>query len=220
MCDKNNSVGKILVPCYNGFSLLDNASDSDDALLGETEAKREPDKLQSMSRFWTNSNDDICNIKGFVANVHDATNYDIDLELSSEQRWRYNNVVSDHYTYHDLSPGFYLEDNFFQQTDVVPVVGITYRCRLRGVGTNRSVAGRDKRRNDSIVIAIKKLLDRTDCWVKCTLSNVDKYRRLLVDIVLYTPNSTINLKHFLLNYNEKKFGVLEPLFFAYPTRPC
>jgi len=75
---------------------------------------------------------DIPDILGYVVNVHDAVNYDIDLFLDEELRKRYWNVITNTYTYQD-------EDlNSSSSNPHAPMIGTTYRCRLKGIGINQS----------------------------------------------------------------------------------
>ena len=51
-------------------------------------------------------------------------------------------------------------------------------------------------------IDIKNLIDINDGWVTCSLSDVDIYRRLLVNIYIDIPSQKINLYDFLLERME------------------
>jgi hypothetical protein len=86
-----------------------------------------------------------------------------------------------------------------------------YRCRLRRIGLNKknhNFAWKSKQ----LLAEINHLIDRTDGWVRCNISDIDVYRRLLIDIMIDTQNGTINLTDYLLNRMEAEE---EPIFFEY-----
>ncbi len=156
---------------------------------------------------------EIENIIGFVVNVHDATNFDIDIEISPEFHERYNNVISNQYTYQDLSNDFLENPNL--HIKVPTKIGTTYRCRLRGVGINQLPQYLHIWKNNQMCVEVKQLIDRTDGWVVCTLSDIDVYQRLLVDITINTCNESINLREYLLNRMEKEET---PIFYSYTSK--
>jgi len=87
-----------------------------------------PNKYQRMR--------EVKNVTGFIVNVHDATNFDIDLEISAELHEKYRDVICNQYTYQDLGEDF-LENPDMDRLRVSPEIGTTYRCRLKGVGINQ-----------------------------------------------------------------------------------
>lgn len=124
---------------------------------------------------------EIDNLVGYVVNIHDAVNYDIDLFLSDELKTRYSNVITNTYTYQD--------DSGFN-------VGVAYRCRLKGIGLHQTkkrpddFSFRRKRHNaneNRIIrlaqIDMTKQIDRQNGWVLCNISDVDVYKRLLVTLM-------------------------------------
>lgn len=150
------------------------------------------------------------NTQGFVVNVHDSTNFDIDIGINPKLHERYNNVISNEYYYKDFNDEFLRNPN--SEVDVETSIGTTYRCRLRGIGINQLPKHLHYSKSNQLCLEIKQLIDRTDGWVICTLSDVDIYKRLLVDIILYVPEGNINLKDYLLTrMNTER----DPLFYNY-----
>lgn len=154
---------------------------------------------------------EVRNITGFIVNVHDATNFDIDLEISPELYDRYRDVISNQYTYQDLGQDF-LENPDLNRLKIKPIVGTTYRCRLRGVGINQLPNSDHTYKNNIMCVEVKQLIDRSDGWVNCTLSDIDVYQRLLVDIEISTGNGVINLRDYLLNRMSLEEN---PIFYPY-----
>ena len=138
------------------------------------------------------------NIRGFIVNIHGATNFDIDLEIPDELRDQYRSVTSNKYLYQDLDENFPRDPNLSQLSEIPPKTGTAYRCRLRGVGLNENCPNKSTWKNNQISNQMKQLSDRTDGWVTCTLSDIDIYQRLLVDIYLDTSRGPINFCDFLL----------------------
>lgn len=150
-------------------------------------------------------------VNGFVVNVHDATNFDIDMNIDEDLRQKYKSVITNEYYYKDLPEEFLTnpQGNPFEDTSV----GLTYRCRLKGIGINNNLSRHAHlTKSNQLTIEVKQLTDRTDGWVLCTLSDIDIYRRLLVDLVFVLPEGRINLKDFLLKKMESE---RDPLFYNY-----
>ncbi|CAH6420601.1 Hypothetical protein HVR_LOCUS1233 [uncultured virus] len=162
-----------------------------------------PNKYQRMR--------EIKNVTGFIVNVHDATNFDIDLEIPPELHEKYRDVISNQYTYQDLGMDF-LENPDLNRLKIKPVVGTTYRCRLKGVGINQLPTSDHTYKSNMMCVEVKQLIDRTDGWVTCTLSDIDVYQRLLVDIVIYTGNGIVNLRDHLLDRMKSEDT---PIFYPY-----
>jgi hypothetical protein len=141
--------------------------------------------------------DEVDSIQGYVVNIFDSLNYDIDLDLPEYLQRRYSNVITNHYTYQD-------------ETGQVKS-GTTYRCRLRGISvltkqyhqnTHRSHSNY-KNVPKSLVVAQRKAqidiirqIDRQNGYVSVVVTDVDIYRRLLID--LYDPITNLNLKELIL----------------------
>ncbi len=137
--------------------------------------------------------EEITNVVGYVVNVHDAVNYDIDLILPDELVKRYQNVITNQYTY-------------TREVDSKSeeVTGMTFRCRLKGIGINARQSEMARRRPNrkmsspalrEATISMIRQFDRFNGWVICTISDVDVYRRLLV--TLYDPVSKRDLREIL-----------------------
>lgn len=155
---------------------------------------------------------EIHNIAGFIVNVHDAINFDIDLEISPDLHEKYCDVVSNQYTYQDLQDDFFENPDLNKKMQGVPKIGITYRCRLRGVGMNQLPQNVHNWKATQMCIEVKQLLDRTDSWVTCTLSDIDVYKRLLVDIIIHTCTGDVNLREYLLSRMQNDEN---PIFYHY-----
>jgi len=161
---------------------------------------------------------DIKNITGFIVNVHDAINFDIDLELPYPVVALYNSVIKNSYIYCDNN----CEELVTSVTSVTSVykttgkykenVGTTYRCRLRGIGINKTMTSNRRWKMTQLTIAVKQLINRSDGWVECVLGDIDIYQRLLVDVYVHTITRRINLYDFILEY---MVGERIPLFYKY-----
>lgn len=139
------------------------------------------------------------NIIGFVVNIHDITNFDIDLDINDELKKIYSKVISNKYMFQDI-------------TSTSININETYRCRLRGIGINQDNQRTNIIKNNHIYIEIKHLIDRSDGWIICTLSDIDIYQRLLVDIYLLSDDKIINLRDYILS---KMKGDINPIFYRY-----
>jgi hypothetical protein len=155
---------------------------------------------------------EIKNVSGFIVNVHDATNFDIDLDISLNLHDKYQDVISNQYTYQDLGSDFIENPDLTRLNTIMHKIGTTYRCRLRGVGINQLAPSIHRWKSNQICFDIKQLIDRSDGWIICTLSDVDVYQRLLVDIVVNTCGGPINIRDYLLT---KMIGDDTPLFCPY-----
>lgn len=152
---------------------------------------------------------EIPNVTGFIVNTHDSTNFDIDFDIPYEIHDTYQDVISNQYSYHDFEDSVFENPNLNMK--ITPKIGTTYRCRLRGIGINQS-SNMYITKSNRICMELKLLIDRTDGWIKCTLSDIDVYRRLLVDIEIHTCNEIINLHDYLLN---RMVGDKDPIFYPY-----
>jgi hypothetical protein len=154
---------------------------------------------------------EIKNIKGFVVHVHAPTDFDIHLELPDDKINEYNNVIKHKYTYKDVN------DNFIQCNPLSHSgerEGIVYRCRLHGIGINKTQQQQNSYRwkCNQYLLQILQLLDRTDRWVTCDLLDIDVYQRLLVNITLNMSDGPINITDYLLDKMETEEG---PIFQKY-----
>lgn len=154
---------------------------------------------------------EIPNIKGFIVNIHDAINFDIDLQITPELHSIYKDVISNHYMYRDIESITHLKDDIKLNSRV----GKTYRCRLRGIGLNPHSESIQIAKARALGLEIRQLIDRSDGWVSCTLSNIDIYQRLLIDIVSHTGSGDIDLKDYLLT---KMSTESHPIYYSYPRK--
>ncbi len=136
--------------------------------------------------------DELNNISGFIVNIHDAINFDIDLMIDNEKVILYKNVISNYYSYIDTDVS----------SDVQ--IGKTYRCRLKGIGISQNTKYHNFIMN-KMFIFVKQLVDQCDGWVSCNLSDIDIYQRLLVDIDVHIGNKIINIKDFLLDKMKDEY---------------
>lgn len=153
---------------------------------------------------------EIAGVKGFIVNVHDSTNFDIDVSMNPNLVGKYKNVISNEYYYKDFEEEFLKNPNLY--SDSITHSGIAYRCRLRGIGLNQLPKHLHYSKSNQLCLEIRQLIDRTDGWVTCTLSDIDIYKRLLVDIVLHLPEGDVNLRDYLL---VKMRTEKDPLFYNY-----
>lgn len=158
--------------------------------------------------------DETKNVKGFVVNIHDAANFDIDLEISDEIRDKYKDVICQNYYYHDFSQKILTTFNEEVKKEIFPKKGKAYRCRLKGLGLNHNVNNYAYKSNQ-MSLEIKKLIDRTDGWIMCTLSDVDIFQRLLVDITVWTQKGPINILDHLIS---KCYNINDSIFYSYPFK--
>lgn len=158
---------------------------------------------------------EIKNVMGFIVNIHDATNFDIDLDISSELNKQYKNVISNEYTYQDLDDSYFKDPNSTKLIKLNPKNGITYRCRLKGIGIHQLNSSLDIWKANQMCVEIKQLIDRTDGWIICNLSDIDVYQRMLVDIIINTSSGFINLKNYILTRMKEEE---HPIFYSYSSR--
>ena len=163
------------------------------------------------------------NIIGFITNIHDAVSYDICLQWTPEQEKLYSDVLIEDFSYIDFTD-LTIPENF---NDIsTHSVDHTYRCRLKGVGVNENARAESSHRmiygrnSTHAAIDVSRIIDRSDGWVICNISDVDIYRRLLVEIVVYIPSTSeiINLRNYLLTHSTNygnmfhAYGSNKPLY--------
>lgn len=154
------------------------------------------------------------NVKGFVVNVHGPTDFDIDLDIPKNLLINYSSVISHVYTYKDITKSYeFPKNNILSNSGNRE--GIAYRCRLRGIGVKKKENNCYNWKSNQLAFEIKHLIDRTDNWVVCTITDIDVYQRLLIDITIDTINGPINLTDYLLNRMKLE---TEPIFFEYQKK--
>lgn len=154
--------------------------------------------------------EEVNDVKGFIVNVHGPTDFDIDFNLSDDLIKRYEDVIFRNYVYKDIDINYdFPSNNILSRSSEKE--GKVYRCRLRRIGLHKKHKSFMWKSNQ-LLIEINHLIDRTDCWVRCNLLDIDVYRRLLIDIIIDTKNGPINLTDYLLNRMKSEE---EPIFFEY-----
>lgn len=148
---------------------------------------------------------------GFVVNIHDVINFDIDLDIPNNLRKKYQNVVCNKYIYQDLGNDF-LENPNFEDLNVTPKIGLSYRCRLKGIAINEDFKQFYRWKNkNQLYIEVKQLIDLVDGWVLCNLFDIDTYQRLIVDIFIVLEGHYINLANYLLlKAKNQKNPIFQP----------
>ena len=146
--------------------------------------------------------------RGFVVNVKDPINFDIDFKLSPENRRKLmkaktKNYIYDEYVNYEISA---------KQT-----LGETYRCRIYDVRVNKKELSVIKKL--SVFEKIKTYLDDCDGWIVCEIHGIDTFGRLLVDFYfplkkekkLKSDTDTgwtfLNLKDLLIKEKRQVFQI-------------
>lgn len=127
----------------------------------------------------------ISGIRGYIVNIHDTLNFDIDLDLPAEAVGKYDSVISGTYSY--------IESGETKH-------GKTLRCRLRDITTG----ARKNKKQLSPMQTVIRFTDRLEGWVICQLGDIDIYSRLLVDIIDHETNAS--LSEVLLNTYPSNFS--------------
>jgi len=121
------------------------------------------------------------NLVGYIVNIFDPVNLDIDIYIPSDKKSLYHNVVKNGYTFID-------HDSQIETR-------IAYRCRIRGIKMNRI----ESKKNPVYCDVINKIIEfftRCNNWIKINISDIDVYKRILVDI--YDPLTGQSLRDILL----------------------
>lgn len=112
---------------------------------------------------------------GFVVNMYNPLNYDIDLDLPPD--FPTADLETCAYTY--------TEDG----ADGVQR-GTTYRCRLEGILRRKFVSNQDEYYASTRMVSQRLL--RLNGWVLVRIVGFDKYRRLLVELIDFVAGTSIN----------------------------
>lgn len=110
---------------------------------------------------------------GYVVNIYDPLNYDIDLILDADQMDTIINAEKKIYKY----------DEYDEDFNKIQKEGSIYRCRISEIGVNRKKYPNLKK--DPINYKIKTMIDNFDGWVICNVLGVDECKRVLIDLFLY-----------------------------------
>lgn len=132
---------------------------------------------------------DVKEFVGFVVNIFNTLNYDIDLGVTDPGC---GPIDTNHYTYQD-------ECTNTEKT------GLTHRCRLTGI--LRKINGTQ----DGYVQSMRSVvhhINRLNGWVIVRTFGTDKYRRLLVELV--DPISGVSINQMLVEMDQVYVPYREP----------
>lgn len=124
-------------------------------------------------------------VMGFIVNIYDSVNFDIDIPLQDKER--YKNVYQAPYTCIDLDNSQFVE----------PVQRIAYRCRIEGVSIDRNESNDSELKENNYRIVreanykIKQRIMLCNSWVLCKIGAIDYYNRILIKI--YDPITSKSL---------------------------
>jgi hypothetical protein len=116
-------------------------------------------------------------VLGFVVNMFNPLNYDIDLDLPDD--FPTHELEKNTYTYVEEGSG-----------DVRR--GFTYRCRLIGILRRKFVPNQDE--FNASARAITQRISRMNGWILVRILGFDKYKRLLVELVDFVSGVSINVE--------------------------
>lgn len=133
---------------------------------------------------------------GFVAHVNDAANYDIDICLPPQFRRRYSQAIINQFTFSYLPESDFITGH--DPTLIREQTGYAYRCRLRGIGVTKTP---DKALHRELTHRVQHLINQADRYVTVAISDIDVYRRVLVDILVPLESQNVDLKTFILQHD-------------------
>lgn len=113
--------------------------------------------------------------QGFITQVYDSANFDIDIELDDDTKQKYDEVFKNGYIAIDMDADHVTSER-----------RRAYRCRVKGVVVDKG--RRDHSANISARQAANKIEKKVklyNSWVTCYVNEIDQYSRILVD--LYDP---------------------------------
>lgn len=161
-------------------------------------------------------------VRGFIVNVHDPLNYDIDLDLNDAQKQAYSKVLSNSYIKKDyVLNGTKLEVENMEKEDT----SVAYRCRLKGVSFNNTLFSQKKYKfkifddeedpfkieklQKEAYVEISRIFDASDGWVDCELHEPDIFSRILVSLKFFGTSRDISDIFFQEKYRQ--------VFYRYPN---
>lgn len=121
---------------------------------------------------------------GYLVNIYDPLNYDIDLELSQEQMNILAKAEKKYYTFKEYDKNL----NYSVKTNSI------YRCRISQIGVDRKKY--KNIRSHPVVYNLRNLFNNFNDWVICKILGVDEFNRVLVNIFLF--------KEYKIFYQENK----------------
>lgn len=138
-------------------------------------------------------------ITGFVVNIHDSINFDIDFDFNSELQHIYRSVVKKSYEYISLTDHDIYDLNLDLKEKEVNK-RYAYRCRIKGVAINKKCkSNKFHMYSSKLIQEIKNLINSCDSWVVCNIYDIDIHDRLLIDLKIPFNNEIIDVKEFILN---------------------
>jgi len=114
-------------------------------------------------------------VLGFVVNMFNPLNYDIDLDLPED------------FPRHELETNTY---TYTEEGTEGVKRGFTYRCRLIGILRRKYVANQDEFHASARMV--QQRVARLNGWVLVRILGFDKYKRLLVELVDFVSGVSIN----------------------------
>lgn len=113
--------------------------------------------------------------RGYVINVYDPVNYDIDIHFDPDTNNKYKDVFKSYYTCISLDSK--------DTENRLPLQRPAYRCRVKGISMERRDINEKTVRNATN--DINKKIYLFNGWVDCYVNDIDYYNRILVE--LYDP---------------------------------
>lgn len=118
-------------------------------------------------------------LKAYVVNVYDPINFDLDILWSNtELKEIYGQSIQNEYKYKIVTEDFIVTEE--------EKIGTSHRCHLKGVASkhpyNKSTA--------CASIDIKRMIDGNDGWATCIVSDIDIYKRILIELFV-APRKSI-----------------------------
>lgn len=127
---------------------------------------------------------------GYITNCSDNVNYDIWFDWKSDISDKYSAVHTESFTYVDVNVNGV---KYSENVGIIPSntvnTGTSYRCRLKKIDAVKST--------DEILEEVETLIHYNDGWVRCVISDIDIYNRLLVEI--WDIDKTYCINDILLN---------------------
>lgn len=118
---------------------------------------------------------------GFVVNVWDPLNYQIDLPINPELEKK---IFHEKYKYVD-PPGVELKE------------GKVFRCRLRNI---KKINVLNVQKTKELEREMENRISRLNGWVLCEPFHIDTYHRLIVD--LYDPITLENFYDIIIKHED------------------
>jgi len=124
-----------------------------------------------------------------VVAIRDPLNFHLDIYWPSDMKQRYDSTIHYDYTFisEELEPGIYVRP--------------AYSCHIRGVEIIQTDSDDFTNMKEAYILISKRIL-RSGGWVLVSVSDIDVYRRILVNIFDVVSRKSINQE--LLEYTSKR----------------